>query len=436
MRSKSLCDFKSVSVLGASGKMGRGIVLLLVQLFFKLNFKQKNTFKLVAIDLSEEGLKSMLSYIKAQSLKYAERNSDEITELYVEDFPNDSEEEYFKKYSVDLLNYIQTSVSIESAIHSELIFEAVVEKLEIKVEIIRKIESKTTQEPFYFTNTSSIPIRLIEQKALVKGRIIGFHFYNPPPVQKLLEIIKTENCLKEMELLAEKIAGSLKKTIVYAPDFTGFIGNGQFIREVSYAIGLVERLVLINGLTNAIYMVNEVTKRLLLRPMGIFEVIDYVGINVCQFIMEIMDGDFKNEEFNNSILKRLLKQNILAGQDSYGGIKNGIFKYESGEIVGVYNRTKYEGFDQLNFDNLTLLTWRDLKYKKDLEAILSSHFVHLSKSRSLAAKVAVKYGKACDKIGRDLISNRQAFSEKDINTVMVLGFHHLYGPINSFFIDS
>lgn len=436
MRSKSLCDFKSVSVLGASGKMGRGIVLLLVQLFFKLNFKQKNTFKLVAIDLSEEGLKSMLSYIKAQSLKYAERNSDEITELYVEDFPNDSEEEYFKKYSVDLLNYIQTSVSIESAIHSELIFEAVVEKLEIKVEIIRKIESKTTQEPFYFTNTSSIPIRLIEQKALVKGRIIGFHFYNPPPVQKLLEIIKTENCLKEMELLAEKIAGSLKKTIVYAPDFTGFIGNGQFIREVSYAIGLVERLVLINGLTNAIYMVNEVTKRLLLRPMGIFEVIDYVGINVCQFIMEIMDGDFKNEEFNNSILKRLLKQNILAGQDSYGGVKNGIFKYESGEIVGVYNRTKYEGFDQLNFDNLTLLTWRDLKYKKDLEAILSSHFVHLSKSRSLAAKVAVKYGKACDKIGRDLISNRQAFSEKDINTVMVLGFHHLYGPINSFFIDS
>lgn len=436
MRSKSLCDFKSVSVLGASGKMGRGIVLLLVQLFFKLNFKQKNTFKLVAIDLSEEGLKSMLSYIKAQSLKYAERNSDEITELYVEDFPNDSEEEYFKKYSVDLLNYIQTSVSIESAIHSELIFEAVVEKLEIKVEIIRKIESKTTQEPFYFTNTSSIPIRLIEQKALVKGRIIGFHFYNPPPVQKLLEIIKTENCLKEMELLAEKIASSLKKTIVYAPDFTGFIGNGQFIREVSYAIGLVERLVLINGLTNAIYMVNEVTKRLLLRPMGIFEVIDYVGINVCQFIMEIMDGDFKNEEFNNSILKRLLKQNILAGQDSYGGVKNGIFKYESGEIVGVYNRTKYEGFDQLNFDNLTLLTWRDLKYKKDLEAILSSHFVHLSKSRSLAAKVAVKYGKACDKIGRDLISNRQAFSEKDINTVMVLGFHHLYGPINSFFIDS
>lgn len=436
MRSKSLCDFKSVSVLGASGKMGRGIVLLLVQLFFKLNFKQKNTFKLVAIDLSEEGLKSMLSYIKAQSLKYAERNSDEITELYVEDFPNDSEEEYFKKYSVDLLNYIQTSVSIESAIHSELIFEAVVEKLEIKVEIIRKIESKTTQEPFYFTNTSSIPIRLIEQKALVKGRIIGFHFYNPPPVQKLLEIIKTENCLKEMELLAEKIAGSLKKTIVYAPDFTGFIGNGQFIREVSYAIGLVERLILINGLTNAIYMVNEVTKRLLLRPMGIFEVIDYVGINVCQFIMEIMDGDFKNEEFNNSILKRLLKQNILAGQDSYGGVKNGIFKYESGEIVGVYNRTKYEGFDQLNFDNLTLLTWRDLKYKKDLEAILSGHFVHLSKSRSLAAKVAVKYGKACDKIGRDLISNRQAFSEKDINTVMVLGFHHLYGPINSFFIDS
>jgi 3-hydroxyacyl-CoA dehydrogenase len=416
--------------------MGRGIVWLLAQWFFQLNFKQKNTINLVAIDLSEKGLNSMLGYIKVQSLKYAERNSTEIKQFYCEDFPNKSNEEYFKKYSEDLLNFIQTSVLIESAINSDLIFEAVVEKLEIKAEIIRHIESKTTLEPYYFTNTSSIPIGLIEKKAKVKGRIIGFHFYNPPPVQKLLEIIKTDNRSNEMANLAEKIANSLNKTIVYAPDVTGFIGNGQFIREVSYAIGLVESLVLINGFPNAIYMVNEVTKKLLLRPMGIFEVIDYVGINVCQFIMEIMDGDFKNETFNNSILKRLLKQNILGGQDSYGKTKNGIFKYESGEIVGVYNRTKYEGFDQLNFDRLTLLTWKDLKSKKDLEATLSTHFVGLSKSRSLAAKVAVKYGKACNKIGKDLISNRQAFSEKDINTVMVLGFHHLYGPINSFFFDS
>ena len=435
MSSKSFHDFKSISVLGASGKMGRGIVLLLVQHLFSVNFKNNVKFNLVAIDLNEEDLKNMLSYIEAQTLKYAERNYPQIIELYDKENPKRSKEEWHKKYSADILDNITTSISFESAITSELIFEAVVEKLEVKVDLIRRIEENTSLKPYYFTNTSSIPIQSIEEEAKVKGRIIGLHFYNPPPVQKLLEIIKTENSSKEVELVAEDIAVSLKKTIVYAPDFTGFIGNGQFIREVSYAIGLVERLVLINGLPNAIYLVNEVTKRLLLRPMGIFEVVDYVGINVCQFIMDIMAGDFKNEKFNNSILNRLLKQEIQGGQDSHGRVKNGVFKYESGEIVGVYNRIKYDGFDRLNFGDLTLLTWRELKSKKDLEAILSSHFVDLSKSKGLAAKVAVKYGKACNKIGENLISNRLAFSENDVNTVMILGFHHLYGPINSYFAD-
>ena len=230
MSSKSFHDFKSISVLGASGKMGRGIVLLLVQHLFSVNFKNNVKFNLVAIDLNEEDLKNMLSYIEAQTLKYAERNYPQIIELYDKENPKRSKEEWHKKYSADILDNITTSISFESAITSELIFEAVVEKLEVKVDLIRRIEENTSLKPYYFTNTSSIPIQSIEEEAKVKGRIIGLHFYNPPPVQKLLEIIKTENSSKEVESIAEGIAASLKKTIVYAPDFTSFIGNGQFIR--------------------------------------------------------------------------------------------------------------------------------------------------------------------------------------------------------------
>lgn len=433
MSGKTLSEFKNICVLGASGKMGRGIVYLMAQYFFKLNFKKGIKFELVAIDVSEAGLKNMISYIEVQLSKFSEKNFSQIIEIYSEEPVEGSKEVYFKKYTEDVLKCIKTSTSIESAKEAELIFEAVAESIDLKTELIQKIEAITTVKPFYFTNTSSIPINSIEQKANVKGRVIGFHFYNPPPVQKLLEIIKTDNCLKEVELIAQELAEKLNKTVVNAPDFTGFIGNGVFIREVSYAIGLVESLALEKGLINAVFLVNEITKKLLLRPMGIFEVVDYVGINVCKSIMDIMENDFENEHFNNTLLKRLLEQNIIGGQDNSGKVKNGIFKYESGEIVGVFNRIKYSNFDELNFDELVNLTWRELRGANNMDSILSNHFVDLSKSSGVAAKIAVEYLKACNRIGKDLVADGIAFSDKDVNSVMKLGFHHLYGPIISFF---
>lgn len=433
MSGKTLSEFKNICVLGASGKMGRGIVFLMAQYFFKLNFKKGIKFELLAIDVSETGLKNMISYLEVQLAKFSEKNFSQIIEIYSGEPYEGSKEVYFKKYTEDVLKCIKTSTSIESAKEAELIFEAVAESIDLKTELMHKIEAITTVNPFYFTNTSSIPINSIEEKANVKGRVIGFHFYNPPPVQKLLEIIKTDNCLKELELIAQELAKSLNKTVVNAPDFTGFIGNGVFIREVSYAIGLVESLALEKGLINAVFLVNEITKKLLIRPMGIFEVVDYVGINVCKSIMDIMENDFKNEHFNNALLKRLLEQNIIGGQDNNGKVKNGIFKYESGEIVGVFNGINYSNFDQLNFDELVNLTWRELRGSMNMDAILSKHFVDLSKSSGVAAKIAVEYLGACNKIGKHLVADGIAFHDKDVNSVMKLGFHHLYGPIIPFF---
>lgn len=433
MSSKVLSEFKNICVLGASGKMGRGIVYLLAQYFFKLNFKNEIKFQLVAIDISEKGLKNMISYMEVQLAKFSEKNISQIIEIYSEHVGEDSNEIYIEKYIRDVLKCIKTSTSIESAKASELIFEAVAENIDLKTELIKKIEALTTVNPFYFTNTSSIPIYSIEQKANINGRAIGFHFYNPPPVQKLVEIIKTKSCLDEVELVAHELAKNLNKTVVNAPDFTGFIGNGVFIREVSYAINLVESLAIEKGFPNAVFLVNEITKKLLLRPMGIFEVVDYVGINVCKSIMDIMEKDFKNEHFNNEFLKMLLKNKIIGGQDNNGKVKDGVFKYESGEIVGVFDRLNYSDSDQLNFDDLVKLSWKELKREKNIDVILSNHFINLSKSSDSSAKIAIKYLKACNRIGRDLVTYGIAFHKEDVNSVMKLGFHHLHGPIIPFF---
>ena len=98
----------------------------------------------------------------------------------------------------------------------------------------------------------------------------------------------------------------------------------------------------------------------------------------------------------------------------------------------MFNSINYSNFDQLNFDELVNLTWRELRGAKNMDAILSNHFVDLSKSNGVAAKIAVEYLKVCNKIGKDLVADGIAFHDKDVNSVMKLGFHHLYGPIIPF----
>ena len=97
MGGKTLSEFKNICVLGASGKMGRGIVFLMAQYFFKLNFKKGIKFELVAVDISEEGLKNMLSYIEVQLSKFSEKNFSQIIEIYSEEPVKGSKEYYFKK---------------------------------------------------------------------------------------------------------------------------------------------------------------------------------------------------------------------------------------------------------------------------------------------------------------------------------------------------
>ena len=332
---------KNISVLGASGKMGRGIVLLFARSLLKYNFKFEKKHQIFAIDVSMDGLEEMLLYIELQSFKYAEKNIDTIRELYADNSDLINESDFVKAYVEDVKNLISISTEIDSAYNSELVFEAVAENIDIKTSLFSSIDKNSIVRPYFFTNTSSIPIATMEKEADIKGRMIGLHFYNPPPVQKLLEIIRTDQTQSELILLADEIAKELNKTVIYAPDFAGFIGNGQFLREVSYAMNLAQEISGDYGIPKAIYLINEVTRELLLRPMGIFEVVDYVGIRVCNSIMSVMRKAFPDESFNNTLLLKWIQAGALGGQDTKGKTKNGIFKYESGQITGVYDETEY-----------------------------------------------------------------------------------------------
>jgi 3-hydroxyacyl-CoA dehydrogenase len=426
-------NYKTISVLGASGKMGRGIVLLLSKNIILHNLQNSKKQKIVALDLSMMGLKEMITYVELQSTKFAEKNIELIRKLFSRNTDLIHDSDFIQLYVKEIKALILITDKIEATYNSELVFEAVAENIDTKTNLFKTIDKNSNQVPYFFTNTSSIPISSIESRAKLEGRIIGLHFYNPPPVQKLLEIIRSDKTKENLFTLSVDIAQLLNKTIIYAPDFAGFIGNGQFLREVSFASNLAQELSKDYNLSRAIFLINELTRKVLLRPMGIFEVIDYVGIDVCHSILSVMQEAFPNEKFNECFLKNFIKAGKVGGQDTNGYTKNGVFKYESGEISGVFDSPEYQSIKPLDLRELSTHNWKDLKSDGSLQKTLKEHFNNLHLSKNPLSEIAVKYGRECNKIGKYLVDQRIAFSENDVNQIMILGFHHLYGPINSFF---
>ena len=182
--------------------------------------------------------------------------------------------------------------SMESAYDSHLIFEAIAENPDLKTSIFKKINENSEGEPWFFTNTSSIPIARLNDSANLNGRILGFHFYNPPAVQRLVELITIPGNSAVMIDFAKAYAKNLRKVLVPSNDVAGFIGNGHFMRDALYGISEAEKLTEKFSFAQAVYIVNKVTQDFLLRPMGIFQLIDYVGVDVVRWLFLFADCGF------------------------------------------------------------------------------------------------------------------------------------------------
>ena len=237
--------FKKVSVLGAGGKMGSGILLLTAMEMYRRSKEDpegKYSYQLIAIDVSEKNLRGVMDYLHVQLIKAAERQIVLLRNDYSERKDLIENGEMIEQYVKDVMQFVRTSTSLEQARGSNLIFEAVSENPELKVKLIRAIEGDEDSDTWYLTNTSSIPIGKLDHDANLKGRVIGFHFYNPPAVQKLVELIASDTTLPELKEFALEFAKGMRKTVVLSNDIAGFIGNGHFMRDILFGIGEVEKL--------------------------------------------------------------------------------------------------------------------------------------------------------------------------------------------------
>jgi 3-hydroxyacyl-CoA dehydrogenase len=307
-----------------------------------------------------------------------------------------------------------------------------------------QIETIVGSEPFYLTNTSSIPIGVLDQGAKLGGRIIGYHFYNPPAVQKLVELIAPATTRPEVKEVSLELAKRLRKTIVPANDVAGFIGNGHFMRDILHAASAVEKLESQFGEPGAIYVMNRVSQDFLLRPMGIFQLVDYVGVEVCQLIMSVMSEHIKGETLRSALIDRMVEKHVIGGQNPDGSQKDGFLKYERGRPVGVYDLKKpgYVLFEEDAWgrgldEKIGALPpghspWKALLGDTKREEKLKSYFANLATCQTLGCTLAQAYMRRSKEIGEHLVSMRVANSPQDVNNVLTNGFFHLYGPVNDY----
>lgn len=437
--------FQNVTVLGAAGKMGSGILLLTALEMADLSLKPENKdkqFVLYAIDVSQKALAGLMGYIRMQVMKAAEKKTGQLRQVYADRRDLIENSEIIDQYIIDVMAIIRPVTTLESAYESNIIFEAASENPALKVKIFSQINKKNPNHPWFFTNTSSIPIGYLDKKAELEGRILGVHFYNPPAVQKLVEVIRSESTLPEVAQFASQFIRNLRKTEVPSHDFAGFIGNGHFMRDALYGMKEAMRLAKKMPFVDAVYIMNKVSQDYLIRPMGIFQLIDYVGIDVCQYIMKVMNPHVRDERIHSKLLDQFMEMGVKGGQRSDGSQKDGFLKYEKGKVTGIFDpeAKAYVAVAGIaaNCDArlgkvpASQVAWKAAVGNPNKDELFRQYFAELSTMNTMGAKLAKAYALRSKEIGRKLVADNVAFSEKDVNTVLLTGFFHAYGPINDY----
>lgn len=435
----------NVAVLGAAGKMGSGIVLLTAIEMANLRIsegKDPGEASLHAIDVSPATLSGLMKYLRSQVLKSAEKMTVQLRKWYASN-PNLIEnEEVINQYVNDVLSVVKPTTRMEAAYEAYVVFEAVSENPDLKVKIFSSINQNNPNKPWFLTNTSSIPIGELNEKAGLNGNIIGFHFYNPPAVQKLMEIIPPQGVNSELAEFANQLAHNLKKVVVLSNDVAGFIGNGFFMRDILHAVCEVQKLKNNMSLTEAIYILDKISRDFLIRPMGIFQLSDYVGIDVCLFIMKVMDERLSDETLQCPLFEQFMEQDIKGGQFADGSQKDGIFKYMKGQITGIFDlETKqYTDIKSIAETGDKFLgdmpgnwqPWKNAIKNRSREGMLQQYFNELKQMETPGAELTKAYARKANEIGQQLVADGVAHKTDDVNTVMMTGFFHAYGPVNNY----
>lgn len=283
-----------VSIIG-SGLMGSGIAQVTAQAGFQVTL----------VDQNDTVLNKALASIK--------KNLQRATKKKFENKPEDQQ-----NFIDETLNRIAVATAVDNgAEKADLVIEAIVENLKVKHTLFKKLDEIAPPETIFTSNTSSLPIADIAEPCSRKDKFGGLHFFNPVPVMKLLEVIKTNDTSVETYASLMEFGKKIGKVTVECKDTPGFIVNRLLVPYMFQAIQMYER-----G-DASVKDIDTAMKLGAGYPMGPFELADYVGLDTCKFINDgwlerfPTDPNFKDSE----LLNKLVAENKLGRKTGEGFYK-------------------------------------------------------------------------------------------------------------------
>ena len=283
---------KNISVIG-SGTMGNGIAHLFAQ----------NGFKVSLVDISEDALKKGMASIEKNLTRQVDKG------LIIEEI---------KRQAIS--NITPITFLKEGVKEADLVIEAATENAELKLKIFKEIDESTKPEAILASNTSSISITKIASVTKSPGKVIGMHFMNPVPVMKLVEVIRGYSTSNEVTQTIMELSKKLDKVPVEVNDYPGFVANRILMPMINEAI-----YTLFEGVAR-VPEIDTVMKLGMAHPMGPLQLADFIGLDVCVSILQVLQSGFGNPKYAPC---PLLVNMVQAG---HLGIKtgSGFYQYKAG----------------------------------------------------------------------------------------------------------
>ena len=274
---------KNIAVIGA-GTMGNGIAHVFAQFGYRVNL----------IDVSQTSLDKALATI----VKNLDRQL--------------AKEAITQSEKQATLSNLTTFTSLHEGVKGvDLVVEAATENVDLKLQIFKDLDAATSENVILATNTSSISITKIAAVTNRPDKVIGMHFMNPVPVMKLIEIIRGYSTSDEVTKIIMETSKKLDKVPVEVNDYPGFVANRILMPMINEAIYTLYESVA------GVEEIDTVMKLGMAHPMGPLQLADFIGLDVCLAILNVLHEGFGNPKYAPC---PLLVNMVAAGKK---GIKSG-----------------------------------------------------------------------------------------------------------------
>jgi 3-hydroxybutyryl-CoA dehydrogenase len=277
-------DIKSVGVVGA-GTMGNGIAQVFAQAGFAVQLVDVAD---PALDRARRAIgKSLDKFVEKGRLAAADRDA--------------------------ALGRLSTETSLDRLVDADFIVEAIVESADAKCALFTSLDAIARPEVVLASNTSSISITLLGAATTRPRRVLGMHFMNPVPLMALVELVRGQATSDDAMRIASDLCARLGKTPVEAADFPGFIANRILMPMINEAIyALMEGV----GTREGIDTVMTLGMR---HPMGPLTLADFIGLDVCLAILEVLHEGFGDPKYRPCpLLRRMVAAGLLGKKSGKG----------------------------------------------------------------------------------------------------------------------